>query len=134
MTGYVSQTYNIYLIVGLTLLKLVCGKGDTKACGLTLSIFYLPIKCMVVTIGTKFSQFQSIGCIVLIFLSHTSRNTRWFDINTIRTQLVHSKTILTQTSLPLAMNLLCVFDSPNISIFRPEINKKHGEKILTWNE
>lgn len=42
---------------------------------------YLPMNCMLETIGTEFSQFQSTRCIVSILLSNISRNTRWFLIN-----------------------------------------------------
>lgn len=44
---------------------------------------YLPMNRMFVTIGTEFSQFQSIGRIVLVLLSHISGNARWYLINTV---------------------------------------------------
>ena len=44
------------------------------------------------------------------------------------TQLVHSKITVTRISLPLAMNLLWVFDSLNSSIFGFEAKKKKGTK------
>ena len=41
---------------------------------------YLSMNCMLVTIGTKFFQFQPIGCVASILLSNISRNTPWFLI------------------------------------------------------
>ena len=45
-----------------------------------------------------------------------------------RTQLVHSKITVTRTSLPLAMNLLWIFDLFNSSIFDPKGRRRNEGK------
>ena len=53
-----------------------------------------------------------------------------FLLTLFRTQLVHSKITLIRISLPLAMNLLCVFDSLNSSILRFEAKRNKKEKKI----
>lgn len=50
-----------------------------------------------------------------------------------RTQLVHSKIIVTRASLPLAINLLWIFDSPQSSIFRSKAKNKGTKKVEVAN-